>query len=167
MERLQYWCSNLHTWQINRSIKNWRGPVTQAVSRLPPITGVPSLHLSHSMWVSYCTKQGLGRVFPISPTTNFISPFLHLISSTLVSFNLISSAPIMVRQAWSADILAIHWGLIASHSSTLPCVGHDLRLYYIKNWMNYNEILYHVPIQTVPIELLLWSAYCRFNILLE
>ena len=48
--------------------------------------------------------------------------------STLTSF--ISFAPVMVRQAWSTGILAIHIpsiaDYIASYFSTRPYVGHEL-----------------------------------------
>ena len=57
----------------------------------------------------YCSKRGLGRFFtgflPFSPTTNLIAPFLH---THLIHFRVISSAPVMVRQAWSAGTLATH-----------------------------------------------------------
>ena len=50
------------------------------------------------------------------------------------SYNFISSVPVMVRQAWSAGILAIHRpstlrDFIASHPLTQPCVGHELRIF--------------------------------------
>ena len=45
----------------------------QAVRRWHPTTGVPSSRLSHSMWVSWWAKRGLGRFLtgflPFSPTT--------------------------------------------------------------------------------------------------
>ena len=88
----------------------------QAVRRSPPTAGVPSSLLGPSMWVSWWTKRGLGRFFtgflPFSPTTNFIPPFLH---PHLIHFRFISSALLIVRQAWSAGTLATHgpirWGL--------------------------------------------------------
>ena len=65
---------------------------------------------------------GFSWISPVSPATNFIPPFLTLIS---ISFHFISSVPVMVRQMWSAGILAIHrpsiWGIIASYPSTRPC----------------------------------------------
>ena len=77
----------------------------QAVRRSPPTAGVPSSRFGHSMWVSWWMKRGLGRFFSgfisFSPTTNFIPPFLY---SHLIRF--ISSAFVMVRQAWSAGTLA-------------------------------------------------------------
>ena len=85
--------------------------MAQAVRRSPPTAGVPSSRLGHSMWVPWWTKRGLGRVFsgflPFSPTTNFIPPFLHT-----HPFRFISSALVMVRQAWSADTLATHGPII-------------------------------------------------------
>ena len=82
--------------------------MAQAVRRSPPTAGVPSSRLDHSMWVSWLTKRGLGRFFagflPFSPSTNFFPPFLH----THHPFRFISSALVMVRQAWSAGTLASH-----------------------------------------------------------
>ena len=69
-----------------------RGSVAQAVRRLPSTAGVSSSSLRHSMWVSWWTKQSLGRFFSVfllfSPTTNFIPPFLHthLIHFSLLNF---------------------------------------------------------------------------------
>ena len=48
----------------------------------------------HSMWVGF---------LPFTPATDFIASFLH---THLIHF--VSSAPVMVRQAWLAGILAIH-----------------------------------------------------------
>ena len=78
--------------------------MAQAV-RLSPLTAdVPSSRLGHSMCVSWWTKRGLGRFFsgflPFSPTTN--SPY------SSHPFRFISSALVMVREAWSAGTLAIH-----------------------------------------------------------
>ena len=67
------------------------GIVAQAVRRSPPTDGVPSSRLGPSMWVSWWTKRGLGRIFtgflPFSPTTNFIPPFLHTHLIHFVSFH--------------------------------------------------------------------------------
>ena len=86
--------------------------VAQAVRRSPPTAGVPSSRLGPSTWVSWWTKRGLGRFFsgflPFSPITNFIPPFLHT-----HPFRFISSALVMVRQAWSAGTLATHWPTIS------------------------------------------------------
>ena len=108
--------------------------MAQAVRRSPSAAGVPSSRLGRSMWVSWWTKRGLGRFFsgflPFSPTKNFIPPFLH---THLIRF--ISSALVMVRQAWSVGTHATHgpiiWGFIASHPSNRPCVGHELRIFFI------------------------------------
>ena len=82
--------------------------MAQAVRRSPPTAGVPSSRLGLSMWFSWWTKRGLGRVFtgflPFSPTTNFIPPFLHT--------HLIHFVHFMVRQAWSAGTLATHGPII-------------------------------------------------------
>ena len=92
-------------------MKTGGGLVTQAVRRSPPTAGVPSSRLGPSMWVSWWTKWGLGRFFtgfpPFSPTTNFIPPFLHT-----HPFRFISSALLMVHQAWSAGTLATHGPII-------------------------------------------------------
>ena len=56
--------------------------------------GIPSSRLGHSMWISRWTKRDLGMCFlglhPISPTTNFIPPFLHTHLINFVSFQFIS-----------------------------------------------------------------------------
>ena len=89
------------------------GLVAQAVRRSPLTPGVPSSRLGHSTWVSWWTERGLGRFFsgflPFSPTTNFIPPFSPYSSHP---FRFISSALVMVRQAWSAGTLAIHGPII-------------------------------------------------------
>ena len=84
--------------------------MAQALRRSPPTAGVPSSRLGHSMWVSWWTKRGLGRFLPFSPTTNFIPPFLH---THHIHFRFISSALVMVRQAWSAGTLATHEPIIS------------------------------------------------------
>ena len=61
------------------------GLVAQAVRRSPPTAGVPSSRLGPSMWVS-----------PLSSHP----------------FRFISSALVMVRQAWSAGTLATHGPII-------------------------------------------------------
>ena len=103
------------------------GLVAQAVRHSPPTTGVPSLHLGHSMWVSWWTKRGLGRFFsgflPFSPTTNFIPQFLHAHLIHSVSFH----QPLWwcVRRGRPAPLLFTdlqYRGFIASHPSTRPCV---------------------------------------------
>ena len=110
------------------------GLVAQAVRRSPPTAGFPSSRLGHSMWVSWWTKRGLGKFsrgfsrFPL-PQISF-----HHFSTLISSIRSISSALVMVRQAWSADTLAIHGpiiyrGFIASHPSTRLCVGHELRIF--------------------------------------
>ena len=87
--------------------------MTQAVRRSPPTAGVPSSRLGPSLWVSWWTKRGLGTFFtgflPFSPTTNFIPPFLH---THLIHFRFISSALVMVRQAWSTGTLPTHGPII-------------------------------------------------------
>ena len=87
--------------------------MAQAVRRSPSTAGVPSSRLGHSMWVSWWTKRGMGRFFtgflPFSPTTKFIPPFLH---THLIHFRFISTALLMVPQAWSAGILATHGPII-------------------------------------------------------
>ena len=91
------------------------------------------------MWGSWWTKRGLGRFFtgflPFSPTINFIPPFLHI---HLIRF--ISSALVMVRQAWSAGTLATHgpiiWGLhrISSLYPTLCWTRvEDVLILFIRN----------------------------------
>ena len=94
---------------------------------------VQYIYTEWKLFNSWWTKRGLGRFFtgfrPCSRTTNFIPPF----TESSHSFHFISSAPVMVRQAWSASTLATHgpilWGFIASHPSTRSCVGHELRIF--------------------------------------
>ena len=45
---------------FNKLLKFKSGLVAQAVRRLPPTAGVPSLRLGPSMWVLWWTKRGLG-----------------------------------------------------------------------------------------------------------
>ena len=99
-----------------------------------PTGGVPNSRLGPSMWVSWWTKRGLGRFFsgflPFSPATNFISPFLHPHLIHFVSFH----PPLWwcVRRGRPAPLLLMdlcYRGFIASHPSTRPCVGHELRIF--------------------------------------
>ena len=94
----------------------------------------PSSRLGPSMWVSWWTKRGQGRFFsgflPFSPTTNFIPPFLHTHLIHFVSFH----QPLWwcFRRGQPAPLLFIdlqYRGFIASHPSTRPCVGHELRIF--------------------------------------
>ena len=112
------------------------GLVAQAVRRSPPTPGVPSSRLGTSMWVSWWPKRGLGRFFsgflPFSPTTNFIPPFLHTHLIHFVSFHL----PLWWcdRRGRPAPLLLtdlLYRGFIASHPSTRPCVGHELRIFFL------------------------------------
>ena len=98
--------------------------VAQAVGCWPPTVGVPSSRLGRSIWFSWWKKRGLGRIFsgflPFSPTTNFIPPFLH---THIIHF-------ISPRDSETdvADRHPCYSLTIASHPSTGPCVGHELRL---------------------------------------
>ena len=94
---------------IIRSLKSRRGGlVAQAVRRSPPTAGVRSSRLGLSMWVSWWTKRGLGRFsrgfsrFPYHKFHSTISPY------SSHPFRFISSALVMVRQAWSTGTLAIY-----------------------------------------------------------
>ena len=91
------------------------------------------------MWFSRWTKRGLRRFFsgflPFSPTTNFIPTFLpnHLI-------HFISTAPVMMWQAWSAGILAIYRPLIKglhriSSLDPVLCRTRVDIIYFILYWM--------------------------------
>ena len=72
-------------------------------TRLPPLRSRARVSFT-PLWVLWCTKWCLGRFsswfLPFSPATNFILPFFPH------PFHFISSALAMVRQAWSAGILA-------------------------------------------------------------
>ena len=107
------------------------GLVAQAVRRSPPTAGVPSSGLGPSMWVSWWTVRGLGSFsrgfsrFPL-PQISF-----HHFSTLISSISFISSALVMVRQAWSAGTFATHGSIISGlhRISTRPCVGHELRIF--------------------------------------
>ena len=110
--------------------------MAQAVRRSPPTAGVPSTRLGPSMWVLWWTKRALGRFFTgflqFSPTTNFIPPFLHTHLIHSVSFH----QPLWwcIRRGRPAPLLFTdlqYQGFIASHPSTWPCVGHELRIFYL------------------------------------
>ena len=114
----------------------WGGLVAQAVRRSPPTAGVPNSRLGPSMWVSWWTKRGLGKFFtgflPFSPTTNFIPPFLHTHLIHFVSFH--QSLWWCVRRGRPEPLLFTdlqYRGFIASYPSTRPCVGHELRIFFI------------------------------------
>ena len=84
--------------------------MAQAVRRWPPTAGVPEF-ASRSLHVGFVADEtGLGRFFTgfiqFSPTTNFIPPH------SSHPFRFISSALVMVRQAWSAGTLATHGPII-------------------------------------------------------
>ena len=120
--------------------------MAQAVRRSPPTAGVPSSRLGHSMWVSWGTKRGLGRffagfftLFPL-PQISF-HHFSTLISS--ISFHFNSSCDGTSGEPFT-DLQ--YRGFIASHPSTRPCVGHELRififlLFLINNGNNFLLIL--------------------------
>ena len=83
--------------------------------------------MSRSLHMGFVVdKTESGRFFsgfsPVFPTTNFIPPLLltHLI-------HFISSAPVLVHQAWSDSILQLR-GFIAYYSLTWPCVRQELRI---------------------------------------
>ena len=91
---------------------------------------------SRSLHVGFVVDEmGSGQVFlgvsPIFPYHKFHSTISPHSSHP---FCFISSALVMVHQAWSASTLATHgpiiWGFIASHPSTRPCVGHELRIFF-------------------------------------
>ena len=99
---------NLYTY------REWKGDfVALAGGSLPPIAGVPSLRLCHSMWVSWWTCRSLGRFFsgflPFFPATISIPPIYQHSTQIIyfIDFYFISSAPGMI-QTWSTGILAIH-----------------------------------------------------------
>ena len=89
------------------------GLVAQAVTRSPPTAGGPEF-ASRSLHVGFVVDEtGSGLVFrgvsPVFPYLKFhsISPY------SSHPFRFISSALVMVRQAWSAGTLAIHWPTIS------------------------------------------------------
>ena len=85
------------------------GSIALAVKRSPLTSEVPSSRLGHSMSVSWWTKRSLGRF-----SRDFPVFLCHKLSSTISphsphSFCFLPLAPVIVRQAWSVGILAIHW----------------------------------------------------------
>ena len=105
-------------------------------ARLPPlgsrvrvsVTPCGFRGVRSGVWVVFI---GVSPGFPCHKFHSSISPH------SSHSFSFISSALVMVCQAWSASTLATHgpiiWGFIASHSSTRPCVGHELRIFIYNN----------------------------------
>ena len=84
------------------------GPVAQADRRSRSTAGVPSSCLGLSMWISWWKKWNQGRFsrgFSRFPYHKFHST---ISTHSTHSFRFISSAPLIVRQAWSAGALAIH-----------------------------------------------------------
>ena len=127
---------NGHSFLISVTINCCGGLVAQAVRHSPPTAGVPSSHHGLSMWVSWWTKRHLGKFFagflPFSPTTNFLPQFLHTHLIHFVSFH----QPLWwcIRRGLPAPLLFTdlqYQGFIASHPSTRPCVGHELRIYIL------------------------------------
>ena len=101
------------------------GSVGQADRCSSPTAGVPSSRLDHSIWVSWWTKRSLGRFFLGFPCHKF-HPTISPHSSHSFRFISFSSATVVVRQACSAGILAIHRPSIKvlHRTSTWPCVGY-------------------------------------------
>ena len=78
--------------------------MAQAFRHSPPIAGVRSSRLNRSTWVSWWTKVVLGRGSSRFPLLQI--SFHHLYTLIrFISFYFISSAPVMLRQAWSVGIL--------------------------------------------------------------
>ena len=76
-------------WTFMLHFQSGGGLVAQAVRRSPPTAGVPSLHLGHSMWVSWWTKRDFSRGFSRFPLPQIsFHHFSKLISS--ISFHFIS-----------------------------------------------------------------------------
>ena len=108
--------------------------MAQAVRRSPSTSGSPSLHLSHSMWVSWWTKRvwlDFSRCFSHFPLPQIsFHHFSTLISSIL--FHFISpcdgaAGVVGLYSCWPS----VYRGFITSYLSTLPCVWHELRLLII------------------------------------
>ena len=101
---------------------------------------VPSSRLDHSMWVSWLTKQNLGRFFlrllpfPL-PQTSF-----HHFTTLISSISIHLPAPVMVCQAWLAGIHAIHTPSIKGLHRIIPRpdpVSEKLRIYYYYYYFYY------------------------------
>ena len=128
--------------QFKKNIKIIGGcSVAKAVRPSPPTAGVSSSRLDYSIWVSWWTTLSLGRFFlgflPFPLSQISFHNFPTLIS--FVSFHFISSDPVVVRQAWSAGILAIHISSInglhcISSFDTALCRIRIEDIYLIKYW---------------------------------
>ena len=118
------------------------------------------------MWVSWWTERNLGKLFSgFLPFSLAGISFHHF--STLISFiwfHSISSAPVMVRQAWFAGIIAIHRpSTKVIHPLTRPCAGHELRIFIY--WILYP--VYHVQwYEKIPWRIPFSFFYIRYGIFL-
>ena len=104
--------------------------MVQAVSRSPPAAALGSEFASRSLHMGFVMDETRsGYVFlwvcPVLSGLKFHSTICPY-SSRL--FHFISSAPVMVRQTWSASILAIHKPSIKEFITSIDpaSVGHEL-----------------------------------------
>ena len=136
-------------------IHNNGGLLAQAVRRSPPTAGVLSSRLGHSMWVSWWTKRGFSRGFSRFPLPQI--SFHH--SYTLISS--ISSALVMVRQAWSASTLATHGPIIyiggSSHLIPRPDLVLDTSWGYF--YLFSSDLSLNLPKGLLPSSLLIKTLY--------
>ena len=106
------------------------GHVTHAYHRWGPEFASLSLHVGFVVY-----ETGLGKFFSGFLTFSLPQISFHHFSTLIssISFHLISSAPVMVRQAWSVGSFLFtnlqYRSFIASHPSARSCVGHDLRMF--------------------------------------
>ena len=128
--KFAYKLSLLYYVYITDQAASWR---KRLGARLPPRWG-PEF-ASRSLHVGFVVDetgsgQGFHGVSPVFPYHQFHSTIYPHSSHP---FRFISTALVMVRQAWSAGTLATHvpimLGFIASHPSTRPCVGHELKMF--------------------------------------
>ena len=133
-------------------------------ARFPPLGSrvVPSSCLGHSVWVSWWTKRGLGRFFsgfpPFSPTISPHSshPF------RFISFH----QPLWwcIRRGRPASLLFTglkYRGFIASHPSTRPCVGHELRIFIYIHIHAIGGLNFIVSPENVFF--VLFTSYCLYH----
>ena len=106
--------------------------MAQAIRSSRLTAGVPSSRLGNSIWVSWWTKRKQGRIFLGFSTVFPHHKFRFTISpQSSHSFSFISFIRhMMVRQAWSPDILAIHRLSIKGlhRISSLDLVLHQARV---------------------------------------
>ena len=121
------------------------GSMPQAVRRSPPTAGVPSSRLSHSMWVSWWTKRSLGFLM-LQILFHHFSTLFSLILFHFIHPSDDASRVIGLFPCYSQTFK--YRNFIASHLSTRPCVGRELRYHRVPwatttpvvPWLSYSPL---------------------------